>query len=439
MSFIQTNLVDVKHISDQLDQPYTTQPSGLRIALVTETFPPEVNGVAMTIGRIVDALLSRGHTVQLVRPRQALEVNTQPRRGLEQVLSAGMSVPTYPELRLGFPAKNKLIQLWRHKKPDVVHVVTEGPLGYSAVAAALQLQLPLTSSFHTNFQSYSQDYGLGLLKNVINGYLRRFHNSTQATMVPTQALKIDLQSRGYENVKILARGIDIKLFSPAKRSQALRSTWDANEDDLVVLLVGRLAKEKNAGLVISAFRAIQTNHPRAKLVFVGDGPFRKILQTACPEAIFVGVKKEEELAAHYASADIFLFPSLTETYGNVVPEALASGLAVVSYAHAAAKELITTGINGMQVSFNDGAAFVRTAEQIAADAWLRATIRTAAARSVAHLGWEGVYDSFLSHLNEAKAYSQRISACPIFILAPSPSSLDKVNPLAASKITVEPC
>lgn len=382
------------------------QPS-LRIALVTETFPPEVNGVAMTIGRIAAALVRRGHTVQLIRPRQALETINAAQIGLEQVLVAGLPVPAYAELRLGLPSKRRLIKLWRAVRPDVVHVVTEGPLGYSAVAAARQMQLPLTSSFHTNFQSYSRDYGLGLMHNMIDGYLRRFHNRTQTTMVPTQALRIDLQSRGYENVSILSRGIDTRLFTPHKRSQALRHSWGAGAEDLVVLLVGRLAKEKNAGVVIAAYEAIQAGVPRAKMVFVGDGPLRKALQSACPAAIFTGVKQGEDLAEHYASADLFLFPSLTETYGNVVPEALASGLAVVSYAHAAAKEIIMTGENGMQVTFDDQAAFVSTAVQVAMDAPLRARIRRAAAPSVAHLGWEGIYDSFVAHLVMARVAASR--------------------------------
>lgn len=390
-----------------MKHPNNPSQPNLRIALVTETFPPEVNGVAMTMGRIVDALVRRGHSVQLIRPRQANEVSEVTKNGSEVVLVAGLPVPAYAELRLGLPSKRRMMKLWRAVRPDIVHVVTEGPLGYSAVAAAKQMQLPLTSSFHTNFQSYSKDYGLGLLHNIIDGYLRRFHNRTQTTMVPTQALRLDLQSRDYKNVSILSRGIDTQLFAPSKRAQALRDNWGAGADDLVVMLVGRLAKEKNAQVVITAFQAIQARVPRAKLVFVGDGPLRSSLQAACPEAIFTGVRQGEALAAHYASADMFLFPSLTETYGNVVPEALASGLAVVSYAHAAAKEIIVTGVNGMQVAFNDEAAFTRTAVQVATDADLRTRIKRAAAPSVAHLGWEGIYDSFVSHLVAAREGASR--------------------------------
>lgn len=419
----------------------------MRIALVTETFSPEVNGVAMTMGRIVSGLASRGHHVQLVRPRQAHEHEDIQRSDIEQVLVAGMPVPNYPDLRFGYPAKNKLLQLWRDQRPDIVHVVTEGPLGWSAIAAAKRLNLPLSSSFHTNFQSYSQHYGIGFFKAMIDTYLRWFHNCTQVTMVPTQALILDLQSRGYNNVKLLSRGIDVALFSPAKRSQDLRSSWGASQDDLAVLLVGRLAKEKNAELVVRAFQAIKQKSPRAKLIFVGDGPLRKALQTACPEAIFTGNRKGEDLAAHYASADLFLFPSLTETYGNVVPEALASGLAVVSYAHAAAKDLIQMGVNGMQVAFNDEPEFVRIAVQVATDPNFRAAIRSHAAQSVAHLGWDDIYDSFEGHLVEVLAqqhthpahHAQRINASPMLMRDPCASPSDNLKPLGASTMTVEPC
>lgn len=305
-----------------LVESYASQHSSLRIAIVTETFPPEVNGVAMTLGRIVEGLLQRGHAVQVVRPRQGKETDSSPRDGLDEVLSKGVPLPAYGELRFGLPSKSRLTSLWSERRPDIVHVVTEGPLGWSAVAAARKLQLPVTSSFHTNFQSYSQHYGIGLLKSPIESYLRKLHNHTQATMVPTRAMVQELQARGYNNVTLLSRGVATEQFSPSHRSTALRAEWGVQGDDLVVLLVGRLAKEKNVGLVVSAYRAIQARLPSAKLVLVGDGPLRKALEEACPQAHFAGVRKGAELAAHYASADLFLFASVTETFGNVVPEAM---------------------------------------------------------------------------------------------------------------------
>ena len=371
----------------------------MRIAIVTETFPPEVNGVAMTLGRIVDGLLQRGHAVQVVRPRQAKEGGPASRAGLDEVLSRGVPVPAYGELRFGLPAKNRLVKLWSDKRPDIVHVVTEGPLGWSAVAAARSLQLPITSSFHTNFQSYSQHYGIGLFKKPIEGYLKKLHNRTHATLVPTRALMEELQSRGYNNVTLMSRGVATEQFRPDKRSQELRTSWGVEPGTLIAMHVGRLAKEKNIALVISAFRAIQVRVPGAKLVFVGDGPLRKQAEMSCPEAIFCGVRKGEDLARHYASGDLFLFPSLTKTFGNVVPEALASGLAVLSYAHAAAKELITDGANGVLVGTTDELDFVDAAVALALDPAKLERIRHAAPASVAHVGWDSVFDGFVETLS----------------------------------------
>lgn len=401
---------------DILIESYVAQSSSLRIAIVTETFPPEVNGVAMTLGRIVEGLLKRGHSIQLVRPRQEME-NSIPTSGgldsggLDEVLCQGIQIPTYKDLRFGLPLKSRLTKLWKGKRPDIVHVATEGPLGWSAVAAARKLQLPITSSFHTNFHSYSQHYGMGLLKTPIESYLRKLHNRTDTTMVPTKALMQELQVRGFNNVTLLSRGVATDHYSPVKRSNVLREQWGANTGDVVVLFVSRLAKEKNVGLAISAFRAIKMRLPSAKLIFVGDGPMRKQLQESCPEAVFAGVRKNEDLAAHYASGDVFLFPSLTETFGNVVPEALASGLAVLSYAQAGAKELIVSGQNGVLVSPGEELEFVNAAVELATNLHKQKKVRQAAAASVAHLGWEAIYSSFAATLynvlnqHDRKAFS----------------------------------
>ncbi len=386
--------------SDELlVESFATRAPSLRIAVVTETFPPEVNGVAMTLGRIVDGLLQRGHAVQVVRPRQAKESSpASARDGLDQVLSRGVPVPAYGELRFGLPSKNRLVKLWSEKRPDIVHVVTEGPLGWSAVAAARKLQLPVTSSFHTNFHSYSQHYGIGLFKKTIEGYLRKLHNRTQATLVPTKAMVAELQARGYHNVGLMSRGVATDLFRPEMRSQDLRNSWGVQPDTLVLLHVGRMAKEKNIAVVVNAYRAIRLRVPKATMVFVGDGPLRKQLEESCPEAIFAGVRKGPDLARHYASSDVFLFPSLTETFGNVVPEALASGLAVLSFANAAAKELITSGSNGMLVNGMEDMDFIDAAVALVTDPARIAQLRQAAAPTVAHLAWDAVYDGFVDTL-----------------------------------------
>ena len=420
------SLWGVEHSDPILVESYAARQNTLRISIVTETFPPEVNGVAMTLGRIVEGVLQRGHAVQVVRPRQSLEPPQPSREGLDHVLANGLPLPGYGDFRFGLPARARLTKLWSHSRPDVVHVVTEGPLGWSAVAAARKLGLPVTSSFHTNFQSYSGHYGIGLLKVPIEAYLRKLHNRTQATLVPTRAMMLALQAQGYHNVGLLSRGVATDMFTPARRSQALRSAWGAGPDDLVVILVGRLAKEKNVALVLQAFEAIQQRHPSAKLVFVGDGPLRESMQLTCPQANFCGSRKGTDLATHYASGDIFLFPSLTETFGNVVPEALASGLAVVSYACAAAQELIEPGRSGLLAEPGDEAAFIASALAVADNQALRQALRQAAPASVAHLGWNDIFDGFLDTLTRVvQRHGQP------FALAGTPSEAKAVSQSSA--------
>ncbi|GAB4059611.1 glycosyltransferase family 1 protein [Uliginosibacterium sediminicola] len=373
----------------------------LRISLVTETWPPEVNGVAMTVSRLVEGLRERGHQVQVVRPRQRSDGATQPDTQRPDVLMPGLPLPGYNGLQFGLPAGRSLRRLWESDRPDVVHAVTEGPLGWSALSQARALRLPITSSYHTHFDGYSKHYGAGIIGPVIGAVLRRFHRRTLSTMAPTRVLVDSLSRAKVPGARLLGRGVDVELFQPARRSQALRERWGAGDEDLVVLNVGRLAAEKNLKLAARAFEAILAKHPRAKMVWVGDGPSRATLAKQFPAHVFTGAKRGEELATHYASADIFLFPSLTETYGNVVPEAMASGLAVVSYHDAAAAELISSGVHGLTVAAGDEQAFVAAAVQMADDSALRHTARIAARARVEPITWEAVISEFESVLRAA--------------------------------------
>ncbi|MBV8603531.1 MAG: glycosyltransferase family 1 protein [Pelomonas sp.] len=339
----------------------------LRVACVTETWPPEVNGVASTMARVVEGLNARGHGVQLVRPRQKpeQEARTPVQPKVEEVLTRGLKIPRYPELRMGVPSKRALVQLWSLQRPDVVHIATEGALGWSALQAAQHLKLPVASDFRTNFHAYSSHYGLGWLNKPIMAYLRKFHNRCDCTMVPTEGLRRELAERGFRGLSVVSRGVDTIGFAPAFRSAALRAEWGATPDDLVVACVGRVAAEKNLNLLFEAFERIRQAVPRAKLVVVGDGPARESLQQRFPFAIFAGQRRGAELAAHYASADLFLFPSLTETFGNVTTEALASGLPVVAFDYAAAAELIQDGVHGLRAPCDDNAAFCAAAVELA--------------------------------------------------------------------------
>jgi glycosyltransferase involved in cell wall biosynthesis len=362
----------------------------LRVGMVTETYNPEVNGVAMTVGHLVEGLLARGHAVQLVRPRQ--HPREEPRRdgSLDVWPVAGAAIPFYRDLRVGFPAGRLLLERWRQTPPDLVHIVTQGPLGHSALAVARRLRLRIFSGFHTNFHVYSRHYGMGLLARPIVACLRRFHNRTDCTLVPTEELAVELRTLGFHRLRVLARGVDTRLFDPTLRDPALRRSWGVGPADLVVLYVGRLAAEKNLQLILAAYRALRAIRPATRLVLVGDGPLAAPLRARHPEIVFSGMRIGADLAAHYASADFFLFPSLTETFGNVTLEAMASGLAVVAFDYAAARRHIVHGQSGLLAPRGDQAAFIESACRLADDPAFRRTQGQAARQAVLAFDWEQI-------------------------------------------------
>ena len=376
-----------------------------RLAVVTETYPPEVNGVAMSMARVVDGLNRRNHDVQLIRPRQPANMATPlgSRPTVDEVLTKGLPVPLYPNLRMGVPSKRALVKLWSLKRPDVVHIATEGPLGWSALQAAQHLALPVTSDYRTNFHAYGKHYRLGLLSKPIMGYLRKFHNRCDATMVPTEAMRVLLAERGFERLNVVGRGVDAQRFDPARRSAAMRESWGAGPDDPVLGYVGRLAPEKNLGVVLAAYEAVKATQPRARLVFVGDGPMRAELAARAPDAVFAGQRSGDDLAAHYAGLDVFLFASLTETFGNVTTEAMASGCAVVAFESAAAGELIRSGVNGWLAGPGRESDFVAAARVAAFDGVARRAVADAARATARRLDWGDITARFESVLEAAIA------------------------------------
>ena len=362
----------------------------LRIAIVTETYPPEVNGVAMTVARFIDGLRRCNHDIQLIRPRQGAGDQAGKQDNLNEVLMQGLPIPRYPGLKMGLPSKKTLEKLWTLHRPDLIHIVTEGPLGWSALKAAIKLRLPVSSDFRTNFHAYSRHYGVGWLTKPIASYLRKFHNRTLLTMVPTEAMRANLAAMGFNNLKVVARGVDTRLFNPSLRSDHLRSSWGAQAGDPVVIHVGRLAPEKNLKVLIDACEAMRRRQPRTKLVFVGDGPARQALQARCPSAVFAGTRTGGDLAMHYASGDLFLFPSLTETFGNVTLEAMASGLAVVAYNYAAAAAHIAHGRSGLLAPYDNAVEFERLSADLVADRGRIADLGLNARRCSEELDWDRV-------------------------------------------------
>ncbi|RPE81183.1 glycosyltransferase involved in cell wall biosynthesis [Vulcaniibacterium tengchongense] len=357
----------------------------MRYAIVTETYPPEINGVALTVQGLEAGLRARGHEVQLVRPRQG----ERDAGDADCVLVRGAPLPRYPGLRVGLPATRRLRALWRARRPDAIYVATEGPLGWSALRAARQLGIPAATGFHTRFDRYMRDYGVGFLAATALAWMRRFHNAADATLVPTRELAEFLRAQRFDNVVRLPRAVDTALFDPRRRDAALRRQWGAEDEALVAIYVGRIAPEKNLELAVRAFRALQAARPEARFVWVGDGPARERLQRDNPDFVFCGVQRGEALARHFASGDLFVFPSLSETFGNVTLEAMACGVPTVAFDYGAAREYLRDA-HGAPVAPGDEAAFVAACARIAGDAAARAAMRVAARDAVAALRPEQV-------------------------------------------------
>jgi len=373
----------------------------MRYAIVSETYPPEINGVALTVQGLERGLRARGHEVHLVRPRQA----THDVAAAHEILVRGAPLPRYPGLRLGLPATSRLLAAWKQDRPDAVYVATEGPLGWSALRAARRLGIPAASGFHTRFDQYMRDYGLSFLTGAALGWMRRFHNKADATLVPTRELVEFLQAQRFDNVVRLPRAVDTALFDPKHRDASLRAQWGVGERTLLAIYVGRIAAEKNLDLAVRAFRQMQAVRPDARFVWIGDGPARAKLERDNPDFIFCGVQRGEALARHFASGDLFVFPSLSETFGNVTLEALASGVPTVAFDYGAAREYLRDGVHGAAIALNDEPGFVAQCVRIAADDGLRAAMRDAARQAVSALRpaqVSGDFDALLQLLVEAR-------------------------------------
>jgi len=318
----------------------------MRVTMVTETYFPQVNGVSRTLGQLVRHLTASGDAVQIVMPDYGASTEHEPTE-IERVRS--VRLPFYKELHLPLPpfgAAHRAIDQFR---PDIIHIATEATLGLSVLRHASRRAIPVVSSFHTNFDQYSRHYGVGWARGTIWRYLRWFHNRTRETYVPSRPTIEALEARGFQRLRLWPRGVDGALFRPDRPGRdELRRALGFGPDDVVIAYVGRVAVEKNVAFLADALSLVGAQRPNARFLFVGDGPSRPEVEGRMgPQARFVGYRRGDDLADHYAAADLFAFSSVTETFGNVVLEALSSGLPVVALRAGGVADIVRPGEDGL--------------------------------------------------------------------------------------------
>lgn len=330
----------------------------MRIAFCTDTFLPEINGVTTVLAMMQRGLVERGHEVLVVAPDYP---GASPADG---VLRRGsVRCPGYPAVRLSSPLGGDVRRALMAFRPDLVHLVTEGPVGWIGRRWALRQEVPIVSSFHTDFPRYAARYLGEWAVGPTRGYLRRFHRVAAITQTPSDATRDALHHLGLPRAVTWGRGVDTGCFSPTRRDAARRAGLGCDDHRPMVLHVSRLAVEKDVDTLVAAFRLAHARLGDAvRFVVAGDGPRAGWVRTALPFAAHFGFLDRATLANLYADADIFVFPSPTETCGLVVLEAMASGLPVIAARAGGVVEQLRDGINGALVAPGDAAGF---AEQVA--------------------------------------------------------------------------
>jgi len=370
---------------------------GLRLALFTDTFTPQVNGVSRTLERLVTAMERRGADVHV-------ETVAAPGAPVDARVTRARSVPfwAYPQLRIAAPSARAAAARLARWRPTLVHATTPFGVGLAGRRAANALGLPLVTSYHTAFSSYLQHYGLSALDRIAWPYLRWFHNSGRRTFVPSRSVAQEVEAHGFEGVRLWSRGVDLERFAVTHRSRAMRERMGARDDTFVVAYVGRLAPEKGVWHALAAMRLVLGLHgEKVRFVLAGDGPDEARCRAAAPAGTwFSGPLHGAELSAFYASADAFLFPSRTETFGNVVLEAMASGLPVIAPDTGATLELAHEG-TALTFPWGDPHAIAGRVEWLMRDQLLRRQLRNAGLAVAGARSWDAVWDRLVADYREA--------------------------------------
>jgi phosphatidylinositol alpha 1,6-mannosyltransferase len=367
-------------------------PQALRLAIITDTFPPQINGVAGTLARLMDAVERRGGCVHIEAP-------ATPATPPDPRVHRSGSIPfwAYPQLRIACPSHRAMVRRLRAFGPTLIHVATPFGIGWAGRSAAHRLGIPLVTSYHTAFASYLTYYGFDALAPASWRFLRWFHNGGRRTFAPSASIADDLRSRGFTGVGVWGRGVDVSHFSPDRRSEARRLALGASPETVVFAYVGRLAPEKRIDLVLDAFGLLRARAPRdLALWVVGDGPDADRLRARAPKGTqFLGAHRGADLAELYASADGLAFPSSTETFGNVVLEAMASGLAVVAPDVGPTLELTPLG-SALTFRAGSAAALAYELERLVIDPVLRRSLGAAARTAAIARTWDRVWDGLFA-------------------------------------------
>jgi phosphatidylinositol alpha 1,6-mannosyltransferase len=380
----------------------------MQILLCTDTCLPEVNGVTTVLATMRDGLRQRGHSVAVTAP--AYPTPSADESGIRRL--GAIPCPGYPQVRLSWPWGRGLAGDFDRFCPDLVHVITEGPLGLFGRRYARRRRLPLVTSFHTDFPRYAAQYLGRYAVRPTRKWLAWFHRPALVTQTPSDVTRTSLVAMGIPHATVWGRGVDSQWFRPGRRSEARRATMGAS-GRILVLHVGRLAVEKDVATLVGAFLAAhQRLGDRARFCVAGDGPRAAEVRGALPFALHLGFLDRNTLADLYADADVFVFPSPTETCGLVALESLASGVPVIGAAAGGIPESIREGLTGFLVPAGDVAEFASRIVELAGDDGQRGAMREAARGFAVGRDWA-------RELDELEALYERLRCTRVAATAPS--------------------
>jgi phosphatidylinositol alpha 1,6-mannosyltransferase len=367
----------------------------MRVAIITESFPPDVNGVAHCVLRVAELLAKQGHHPLVIAPKPPRDARDPGPFPYPVVRVPAVPMPGYPSFRLGLPSIRVHDALVRHHA-EVVHLASPVCLGAYGAAVASRLGLPMVAVYQTDLPSYAHAYRLGRAGEAFAWrWLRSIHNDAGRTLAPSTVTATGLHSRGIHNVWLWGRGVDTQRFDPARRSPELRAALLARGQPgstVIAGYVGRLATEKRVELLAKV-----TTLPGVRLVIVGAGPAEAMLRQYLPDAIFLGERHGDELAAIYASLDLFVHSGPYETFGQTLQEAAASGLPVVAPAAGGPLDLVDDGVTGYLVRPDDADAFAVAVQKLAADPAKRAAFGAAGRRKVLGRTWPDLTEELIGH------------------------------------------